>query len=357
MNRVGTVLRRIGKILLGVLLVLAVLVGAFLVWLRRDPQPVTECESGFRLFEHAQGATCVPEAPSRILAYSTTISQLMVATERPMAMLVDDLDTFTAADIPGLYERLRQVNEGGLDLGRVNGGAIGPNLELLLQIEPDLIVSEWVVSDDVAKAAGVIAPVVFLTDLESWKEVTVRSGDIIGEQQRAEDLIEAYEGRVELLRQQFDDPAEITISNVRLFEDRAGVQLPASFAGQVISEVGFSFPEPQLALVEDTPERFQIDFSEERLDLIDADFLFIFVGSTEFVMTNLGVDGPSLIDEFQSDPLFQFLSAAESGKVHEVDMHWTVPGIYSAHFLLDDLFRYVAGVDPEEVSPNPLLLK
>ncbi|MCG8352665.1 MAG: hypothetical protein MI924_33280 [Chloroflexales bacterium] len=25
------------------------------------------------------------------------------------------------------------------------------------------------------------------------------------------------------------------------------------------------------------------------------------------------------------------------------------------HAVLDDLFRYVAGVDPQEVSPNPLL--
>ena len=42
--------------------------------------------------------------------------------------------------------------------------------------------------------------------------------------------------------------------------------------------------------------------------------------------------------------------------VYETRMYWTRTGIYSAHHVLDDLFRHVAGVDPEDVAPNPLRL-
>ncbi|MEM7335898.1 MAG: ABC transporter substrate-binding protein [Chloroflexota bacterium] len=341
------------------LLGLAVLVGAFFIWLRSEPEQVTECEPGYRLFEHTEGATCVPEDASKVLTYSTAASQFYVAIDHPMAMTVEVLDHYTAADIPGLYDRLRDVNEDTLDLGRVDGG-VAQNVELLLQIQPDVIISEWVVGD-LTKTASVVAPVVLLTDLGTWKEVTLMSGDLIGERDTAVALLEAYEQRVQTLRDQFDNPAEITVSHVRLYHERPSIQLPISFAGQIINDVGFSFPPAQLELIEDSPEQLEIDFSDERIDLADGDFIFIYPGFTDYIfsdiLSDLETESDELTDEFRNDPLYPFLNAAQEGTVYDVDIHWSMTGIYSAHYVLDDLFRYVAGVDPEVVSPNPLRLE
>ncbi|MEM8857510.1 MAG: ABC transporter substrate-binding protein [Chloroflexota bacterium] len=356
MGRVGNILKTIGKVLLGILLVLILIAGAFFIWLRSDGPEVTECDTEFRLYEHSFGVTCIPENPERVLAYGTSASQFYAAIERPMAMLVTDLDEFTAADIPGLYDHIREVNDGVIDLGRLGGG-LGPNMEILLQIDPDLIVSEWPVSDDIAKTASLVAPVVFVTELGGWEDVMLTAGDVIAEKEQAEFLLESYHERVQILQDQFDDPSEITIANVRLFNDLPRVQMPVTFSGQVIQDVGFSFPEAQMELVEDDPDVFQIDFNKERIDLIDADYIFIYAGSVDALLAELGADGPTLVANFVDDPLFQFLDAAQSGNVYETDIYWAVTGINTAHYVLDDLFRIVAGVDPEEVAPNPLLLE
>ncbi|MEM8857508.1 MAG: ABC transporter substrate-binding protein [Chloroflexota bacterium] len=358
MGRFGTILKKIGKVLLWIILALAVAVGAFFVWLRIEPDEITECEAGLRLFEHVGGVTCIPEAPERVLAYSTAASQFYIAIGQPMAMMVEILDSYTAADIPGLNERLREINADTLDLGRVDG-TLGANLELLLQIDPDVIVSEWIVSDDIAKTTSVIAPVVFITYEDSWKDVTLAAADVVNEKAQAEEMIEAYEARVEILQNEFDDPSSITVSAVRLYQFGPSIQLPGSFSGQILSEIGFSFPEAQAELMADVnlPNRVEIDFSEERIDLIDGDHLFIYGGFPDYILTDLETNSDFLVDEFVNAPLFPFIKAAETGNVYEVDVHWSMMGIYSAHYLLDDLFRHVAGVDPKDVAPNPLRLE
>ncbi|MEM7799175.1 MAG: hypothetical protein AAF633_08300, partial [Chloroflexota bacterium] len=156
----------------------------------------------------------------------------------------------------------------------------------------------------------------------------------------------------------FDDPSAITISNVSLIQGQTTVQLPASFSGAILKDVGFSFPEPQLSLIDEDLDLAEISISDERIDLIDGDYLFIYGGFPDSTFeTYYDTTTSSLVDDFRKDPLFQFLNAEGAGQVEEVDMYWAEGGIYSAHYLLDDLFRYVAGVDPEEVAPNPLKLK
>ncbi|MEM7333555.1 MAG: hypothetical protein AAF490_15810 [Chloroflexota bacterium] len=358
MEKAKHLLKTTGKILLGILVFLGLIVGGFFIWLQGDPEEITECQADYRLFEHALGISCIPNNPERILPYGTAPSQFLVAIEQPMAMTTVGFDVETAADIPGLYERLREVNEGVLDLGFVEGTAV-QNIELLLQIQPDLIISEWAASEDVVKTVELVTPAVLLTDSGDWKEITQRSGDAIGRSEQAQELIVAYEERVQILREQFDDPADVSISLVRLWPDNYWVMLENSFSGQIIQEVGFSVPPPQLEIDDQvlTFNSMQIRFSKERYDLVDADFILLFPATTGQVLIDTGYTPRDLTEEFQSEPLFQFLEAPQAGNVLEAGVHWNVTGIYSAHAVLDDLFRYVAGVDPEEVAPNPLRLE
>jgi hypothetical protein len=40
-------------------------------------------------------------------------------------------------------------------------------------------------------------------------------------------------------------------------------------------------------------------------------------------------------------------------QVYRVGGHWIGWGFHAAHAVIDDLFTYVAEVNPAEVSPNP----
>lgn len=126
--------------------------------------------------------------------------------------------------------------------------------------------------------------------------------------------------------------------------------------GQIAADVGFSIPEEHQGLVGTSDNQFY-DISNERIDLIEADYLFLYGGLADHYFGNFDTTSATLVGAFQNDPLYQSLGVAESGNVHEVDVYWGTPGIYSAHYILDDLFRFVAGVDPEEVAPNPLKLE
>jgi ABC-type Fe3+-hydroxamate transport system substrate-binding protein len=55
------------------------------------------------------------------------------------------------------------------------------------------------------------------------------------------------------------------------------------------------------------------------------------------------------------DPLWGNLSAFQNDRVHFTGPHWLANGIIEAHIVLDETFRFFAGVDPAEVSPNPFL--
>ncbi|MEM8857509.1 MAG: ABC transporter substrate-binding protein [Chloroflexota bacterium] len=358
MTKVKAIGKTIGLIILGIVVVLALVGGTFFIWLRSDAPEVTECDADHRLFEHAFGISCVPNQPQNVLSYGTAPTQFLVAIGFPMAMTEAGLDEWTSADIPGLYERLREVNKDSPDFGRL-GGTVASNVEIVLQIQPDLIISEWLESEDLARTASLIAPAVLLIEdgRTNWKEITLNAGDVIGEKEQAEALIADYEKRVEILRQQFDDPADITVSAVRLWPDNYWIMLEESFSQQIVKDVGFSSPEAQAELTpQATFNRRQIQYNEERPELLDADHIILFPATGNTGLADVDSDKITLTQEFQEEPLFQFLGAVQNGNVYPVDVHWNVTGIYSAHAILDDLFIHVAGVDPEEVAPNPLKL-
>ncbi|MEM7333548.1 MAG: ABC transporter substrate-binding protein [Chloroflexota bacterium] len=357
MKIAGTVIKKIGKGLVWFILVLVLLAVGIVVWVRSEPRTVTECDTGLRLVEHYKGGICIPENAQKVVSTSMTTNQFFVAIGHPLGMMTEALDYATAADIPGLYQRLRDINEAAdvFDLGRADGGA-ARNLEMLTQIDPDVIISEFPVGD-LEKPASLIAPVLIVSHLDGWKAVTRYAGDLIEEEAAAEELLEAYEERVQILQDQFDDPSEITLSGVSIYHNRTVLLLPTSFFGQVARDVGFTFPDEQLTLVSTSTNPFEYEFSNERIDLLDADYLFLYAGLADEYLDNFDTSSDTLVDSLRSEPLYQTLSVVESGNVHEVDVYWGTSGIYSAHYILDDLFRIVAGVDPEDVAPNPLKLE
>ncbi|MEM7335901.1 MAG: ABC transporter substrate-binding protein [Chloroflexota bacterium] len=347
------IIKRIGKVALYILLALIVIIGAFVIWLRIEPAEVTECDAGFRLFEHSQGASCIPEKVERPVAFGPPSDQFFLAVNYPPAARIGLLDEFLISNFPALEEPWNELTADVPDVG-----GFPPNLEALVTADPDVIISGFSVGD-ANKLLEQVAPVVVLDSSDPWKIGMLKVADIIGEHEAAEMLIADYEARVEILRAQFDDPSTITISHVRVFEEGQNMRLPASFGGQIITEVGFSFPEAQLQFLEDAPNtadyRVSASISDELISLLDADVVLLYGAFPDSLLEE--TTGSALVEGLQNDPVFQTLDAVQNGDVYEVDLYWGMTGIYAAHAILDDLFLHVAGVDPEEVAPNPLRVR
>lgn len=354
MKRVWTILKRIGKFLLWTILVLVVLIGGFILWLRIEPEEIAECEAGFRRFETEFHVSCIPEKVERVVPFSPSATQFFLAIGYQPGGHLLLVDQVAFIDQPHLVEPWNEIVEGTQAI--TIGESWPPNLESTLAAEPDVILSEYGLSA-ASKLVERIAPVVELNQTQ-WKQTLRHTGDVIGEPEAAEELLAGYEERVQILRDQFDDPSEITISAVNVRPGRIVLHFSESFASQIIADVGFSFPEAQVQLEEELDLEFSsyYDVSEERYDLLDGDVIFFYDLETATFEGDAGYvagDG-SIVADLLENPIVQQLGAVERGDTYPAGNYWQRGGIYSAHAVLDDLFRYAAGVDPDEVAPNPL---
>lgn len=93
-------------------------------------QETTECEAGFKLVEHVMGKVCVTENPERIIALEWKyVEDVLALGVQPLAI----------ADIEGYNNWVKIPVELGEDVQDV-GSRQEPNLELIAQLEPDLII-------------------------------------------------------------------------------------------------------------------------------------------------------------------------------------------------------------------------
>ncbi|MEM9774898.1 MAG: hypothetical protein AAF902_09975, partial [Chloroflexota bacterium] len=164
MSRVGTILRRIGRFLLWAILVLAIVIGSMVIWLRIEPEAVTACETGFRLFEHADGADCIPTQVERAVAFGPPSDQLFLAVDFAPAARVSFLDEFLFSNFPEIEEPWLELTEGLPDMG-----GFPPNVEILFSAQPDVIISGFSVGN-ANKILEQVAPVVVLDSADPWKE-------------------------------------------------------------------------------------------------------------------------------------------------------------------------------------------
>ncbi|MEM7334087.1 MAG: ABC transporter substrate-binding protein [Chloroflexota bacterium] len=356
MKKIGKFLKKAGRFLFFVVLALVVIIGAFVLWLRAEPEEVAACDAGFRHFETDIHTSCVPEVAERVLPFSPSATQFFLAVGYQPVGHLTIVDQVAFIDQPHLVAAWNEIIEGTPAV--TIGESWPPNLESTIAAEPDVILSEYGLSF-VSKLVERIAPVVEL-DQRDWKASLLFTGDVIGEMKAAEEMIADYEMRVQILRELFDDPSEITISAVNVRPDRLVLHLPGSFSSQIIEEVGFSFPDAQIQLDAELDQPFSTyhDVSEERIDLMEGDVIFLYGLETASFDEEEGfVSGDAVVDELLTDPLIQQLDVIQRGAHYPGGNYWQRGGIYSAHAVLDDLFRHVAGVDPEEIAPNPLLLE
>ncbi|KKO03143.1 hypothetical protein LCGC14_0100640 [marine sediment metagenome] len=229
-----------------------------------------------------------------------------------------------------MYRYLRQALAGVPHVGLETQ----PSLEDIVLLRPDVIIASRFRHERIAPLLAQMGRVVMLDEVFEFKQTLVVMGEALQRQQQASLLLAQWQQRVAQLRQQlqvaFAERWPMTISVLDIREDHIRSYLPASFAGSVLTELGFVWS----PAAQDAAGVSLKLTSKESLPVVDADLFFIFQRSnSEASQRNY--------QQVLDHPLWQQLRAPQQGLVWDVDsVAWSLSGgILGANLMLDDIAR------------------
>lgn len=305
------------------------------------------CAEGFHLFEHEYmegDAVCIPDNPQRIAVLDFNATSLMLSLGiKPVAYNGFWQEMLTMAN-PEVAEDLEDLLADARDAGERGN----ESLETLTLAQPDVIFAPNYNPANLA-ALNAIAPTVMYDTAAPWREAIGMAGEVIGKAEDVTALFEQLDARIELLSTTLAETSPTpTLATIGFYSGQtepyllldgfayhdllhdAAVTLVPTDMDSVVAELG----SPVAAL------------STERLDLIDADRLLVIIdtatGSEDFA-------------SLRAHPLWKNLGVVKNDEVYSVGSYWYSSNPYDLHKVIDDIFRIVAGVEPADISPNPLL--
>lgn len=276
------------------------------------------CEDGFRNVTHAAGETCVLKTPQRVVVLDTG------ELDGALSLGVKPVGAVEALPGSGLPDYLSEMTE-GIELV----GTIGePNLEAILGLKPDLILSSKLRHEALYDQLSEIAPTVFTETVGvAWKDNLRVYAEALGKQDALALRLGEYRAKLQTVRNAADTTQELSV--IRFVPGENRVMQKGNFVGTVLEDIGFARPESQRSA------EFMITVSQEAVNLMDGDVIF---------MSVYGDADDTALDAFTGSPLWQSLIAVQSGDVYRVsDDGWFLGiGLIGAERVLDDLLIYLA---------------
>ncbi|GAB3933971.1 hypothetical protein GCM10029976_042260 [Kribbella albertanoniae] len=210
------------------------------------------------------------------------------------------------------------------------GEAFEPKYEAVGALKPDaFLLAKDQTTDEVITKLEAIAPVVVYTvpdgrrSFDDWRSSLRATAGVLNLQSMAEAYITSYDDKVADFRTEHPevvDGLEVTVGKVT--NDNVAVSMYKRNLGtNVVDELGLIRPAAQRAQKVDAYQSFAV--SLERLDLLDADIIFL-----EQRQADTGF--------MTSNELWKRLRAVQSNRVFFVKNYWQSGGAGSAKQVLDD---------------------
>ncbi|HWU18957.1 MAG TPA: iron-siderophore ABC transporter substrate-binding protein [Devosia sp.] len=274
-----------------------------------------------REITHAMGTTEVPDSPQRVVILTNE------GTEALLAVGIKPVGAVRSWVGEPWYDHI------AADMADVTvvGEESAVNLEAIAALEPDLIIGNKMRQEKIYDQLSAIAPTVMSERLRGdWKVNMALYTEAAGKGEEGKAALAAYDGRIAKIAAEAGPLLEEKVSLVRFMSGMTRIYYKDTFAGLILSEIGFKRPASQ-----DKPE-FADDVGKERIPDFDGDRLFYFV-------YEIG-DGVAekVAAEWTADPLWQNLAVVKAGKAYAVsDTIWnTAGGFIAANLLLDDIEKH-----------------
>lgn len=283
-------------------------------------EALEECED--RPVEHPLGAACVPEDPERIVVMDAdhTLDSII-------ALGIEPVGAAAPSYTGGIPDHLIREVEG--DIESV-GTTEQPNLETITALSPELMIGTAPLMESFYEELSQIGPTVGMEfEQTAWKERLRRTGEILGREDRAEELLTEYEDRVSEFREATGDQlggATVTLTRVTDLGFRY-ITFGGSFPGTILTDAGLEQPPDQEP--GEIGEPF-VEISEEDISTLEADYIFVSVdGGQEGELENL-----------RQNSLWNGL---EGEKIQVSSNRWIFGGILTANAILSDLEEHLLG--------------
>ncbi|MCG8478817.1 MAG: ABC transporter substrate-binding protein, partial [Spirochaetales bacterium] len=249
-----------------------------------EPAPnsveLVEVTDECRVIRDAQRDTCVPLNPVRIVSMDGALTEHLIALDRtPIgSRFYNEGDTAITPALVALSEDIESV------------GTWPPNIERVLVLEPDLIITpDWMFSQIPYEQFAAIAPTVMLRDANDWRTTLEDIALITGDEETARALIGRFYVDAAALDERIPD---MDIALLRPRPDLMQVYGTDAEATRILEAFGLSLtPVPRGATNlwgDGGREAGQISY--ETLDLIEGEIFFVISYNLE----------PAAMDEFRS---------------------------------------------------------
>ncbi|RUT04332.1 iron siderophore-binding protein [Dulcicalothrix desertica PCC 7102] len=280
-----------------------------------------------RTIKHQLGEACIPIDPQRIIV----VDQMIL--EGVLALGIKPIGAAEPERISSTGRHLLDKNKDTISIGKESQ----LNIEKMLQLHPDIILGLEIATDNY-NLFSQIAPTVSLEYVQTaWKDTFQRLGEILGKSEQAGQALAQYQHRVEKLRAAFSTlKAKTKVSVSRFYAGLKTTEFRTSFSFpvSVIEEVGLSIPLMQRQLTT-SPDQTFVQVSLERLDLLDADAMFV----------ALDPGSEKTFKKYQNSQVWRQLNVVKNKQVYTVDSsYWIFGNLLSARTILDDLAKYLLEV-------------
>jgi iron complex transport system substrate-binding protein len=288
------------------------------------PAQQTSAPQTTKRIQHAFGEIDVPTQPNRVVVLEYIVVEAVVAHGLQPIGIPQVLSSF----LPYLELDTAAVADVGLPLQ--------PNLEKILALQPDLILtSKLRLGEGYDQLAQIAPTVVFDIDSDhQWRELAHLCGEVLGQSDETQKLSTAYDAKLQAVKAQLSQAGEQPqVSLVSIWPGRIAASGTETFAGSILADAGIARPPSQ-----SQPQGQNI--SLETLELVDGDVIFVPQLQDE---TELATDMRSEIDRIKANPLWAQLEAVKNNRVYEVGSHWMIGSYIAANLVLDDLLKYLVG--------------
>lgn len=294
-------------------------------------QPASEC----RVVQHVAGETCIPNHPKRVVTIPfLTLSHAILLGVKPIAStssgygfgsdLSEELTTTYLSNQTYLGNKTAEIKN--------IGESYTPNLEKLLQLKPDLILS-WQPAQNIYSLLSQISPTVVAPwqGPPSWRENFSFVAKALGKQEAAQQAWSHYYQRIEELKIALGDQyQDKKISVINLGGGVILAHAKNSFSGFILDDIGLQRPKLQNVV---THSGAISNISEERLQEIDGDILFVLIFDSR---------DKNELENLQQKLLWKKLKAVQQGQVYLVDSGaWAGNSLLAADAVIDNLYKYL----------------
>lgn len=234
--------------------------------------------------------------------------------------------------------------EGKLPAGiKVVGDLDNPNLEVLLELEPDLILTGPVKPEQLAILNEIAPTVTTFNWARPWQESMLRTAHVLNRDTEARAFLDRYKVRAAQARERLKDHQGETFSIVRWNPKGPSYMFKDAFSSTVVEDVGLVRPAHQ----QDPGHTHSMALSLESLELLDGDWL---------VIGTLATSGEAVeaLQQAEETAAFRQLSAIQAKRFAAVDGSlWTsLGGPMAALQIIEDIESIVGKAEAEPVAKD-----